>query len=262
MLLVGVSRGRGGTIPRNMSRKGWLILLSVLSLLALFGLASGLRGMDFQPGRSYGGHGETLNLHLSVNEFVSQVEAVPLWQRVLLWLAILLNVWLFARFLPPEMRKRLLLTFVRITLFAWGFFYLVSHDYIHLPDLQIGTPAEINGGPAGLGEDLDRLAFHPPQLDSLKTYLISLGVVILLAAGAWRMSRAWSVWRPLKPPEESLDEIARIARTSLDGLSAGGDWEDLIVQAYARMAEAVDAGRKLRRAEAMTPACRAIPSTG
>jgi len=236
-----------------MSKKGWLILLSVLSLLALFALASGLRGLDFQPGRSYGGGGETLTLPFSVNDLANQVESVPLWQRVVLSLALLLNVWLFARFLPPEMRKRLLLTFVRITLFAWGFFYLVSHNYIRFPDLQIGNPAQVDGGLPGQAGDLDRLVFHPPQLASWTTYLISLAVVLLLIAAAWRASRAWTARRPFNVTEGSLEEIGRIARSSLDDLSAGGDWEDLIVQAYARMAEAVDARRRLRRSEAMTP---------
>jgi hypothetical protein len=236
-----------------MSKRSWLILTSALSLLALFALASGLRNLDFQPGHSFGGQAESLNLHLSVNQLVTQIESVPLWKRVLAWAFLVFNVWLIARVLPPEMRKRLLLAFIRITLFAWGLFYLVSHDYIQIPDLHIGDPGQaFRNVPAG-GADNGVPVFQPPQLASWTSFLVSLAVVAVLLALGWGVARAWPRRRTRDQRAASLDEIGRIARSSLDGLSAGGDWQDLILQSYARMAEAVGARPRLKREDAMTP---------
>jgi hypothetical protein len=51
-----------------------------------------------------------------------------------------------------------------------------------------------------------------------------------------------------------LDDLALIAQSSLDDLAAGYDWDDVIVNCYARMSEAVSRRRGLVRKEAMTPA--------
>lgn len=236
-----------------MNKRSWLILFSAASLLALFALASGLRGLDFEPGRSFGGQGESPNLHLSINQLVTQIESVPLWKRVFAWAILLFNVWLIARVLPPEMRKRLLLAMIRITLFAWGLFYLVAHDYIQFPDLQIGDPGQaFRNVPAG-GADNGAPMFQAPQLAPALTFLISLGVVAAVLALGWGLILAWPRPRARDGRAASLDEIGRIARASLDGLSAGEDWEDLIVQSYARMSEAVGARPRWKREEAMTP---------
>lgn len=235
-----------------MNKRSWLILLSALSLAALFALASGLQSLDFQPGRSFGG-GESLHFHLPINQLVTQIESVPLWKRALAWAFLLFSVWLIARVLPPEIRKRLLLAMIRITLLAWGLFYLVSHGYIQIPDLQIGEPTvAFPSEPAG-GADNGIPVFQPPQLLPALTFAISLGVVAALLALGWGLILALP-----RPPARagraaSLDEIGRIARSSLDSLSAGGDWQDLIVQSYARMSEAVGARPRWKREEAMTP---------
>ena len=238
-----------------MNQRRRLILLSILSLLALFAMASGLRGLDFQPGRSAfreQAGGPPVNLRLSVEDIATGIESIPLWQRILFWAGLLLNVWLMGRILTPEQRRRLLLRFIRFTLLAWGLLYLIAHDYIHIPDILLGFTAQAGEALPGQGRGLDGPSFRPPQIAAWITYLISLGVVLGLLALAWFLARRLARSRA-GFSAGPLEEIGQIARSSLDGLSAGGDWENLILQSYARMAQAVAERRKLQREEAMTP---------
>jgi hypothetical protein len=96
--------------------------------------------------------------------------------------------------------------------------------------------------------------FAPPEVSPWMTYLISIVVVLALLILTWSLLRWWKrVSRP-KPIKDSLDDLAAIARSSLDDLKSGQDWDDVIIGCYARMSEAVSRNRGLFRTQAMTPA--------
>jgi hypothetical protein len=85
------------------------------------------------------------------------------------------------------------------------------------------------------------------------TYLISIAVILALLLLTWSLSRWWKrVSRP-GPVKDPLDDLAAIARSSLDDLKSGQDWDDVIIGCYARMSEAVSRKRGLFRPQAMTP---------
>ena len=85
-------------------------------------------------------------------------------------------------------------------------------------------------------------------------YLISIGVVLALLLLARSLSRWWRRLGRPRPVSGPLDDLAAIARSSLDDLQVGQDWDDVIVGCYARMSDAVSRNRGLFRAKAMTPA--------
>jgi len=61
------------------------------------------------------------------------------------------------------------------------------------------------------------------------------------------------LYRVLRPPKSQLKDLTRAARTALQDISAGRDWDDTVIQCYARMSEALDQKRGLHRQQAMTP---------
>jgi hypothetical protein len=68
----------------------------------------------------------------------------------------------------------------------------------------------------------------------------------------WLLYRGWTryAWLNTKKP---LDEIAKIARSSLNDLSSGRNSSDVIINCYLRMSDVVSDKRHLYRATAMTP---------
>ena len=50
-----------------------------------------------------------------------------------------------------------------------------------------------------------------------------------------------------------MDDLAAIARQSLDELALGAAWDDVVVESYVRMSHVVEKRRGLVRHEAMTP---------
>jgi hypothetical protein len=64
--------------------------------------------------------------------------------------------------------------------------------------------------------------------------------------------RGWRKYQASRN-EKPLDEIARIARSSLDDLTSGRNSTDVIINCYLRMSDVVSNTRQLHRDIAMTP---------
>ena len=236
-----------------MNRKHWLLLFSLVALAALVVLASGLGAVHFQPGKPFGTQSVNLtDAQTELNDVVQQIAGIPLWKQIVFWSAVALSIIFFAFLLPPEMRKRFILQAVRYALAIGIIFYLIKNRLIQLPALNLNFANQ--GQPLSLtpGLILNASKFQPPNIAPWMNYLVSLGVVLAFLVLIWIAYRFWIRFRPLQHSHQ-LDELAEITRSSLDDLASGHEWQDVIIQSYARMSEVVTATRGLNRADAMTP---------
>jgi hypothetical protein len=92
------------------------------------------------------------------------------------------------------------------------------------------------------------------------TYVVSLIVLWLALLGAFLIYRAWR--RHSSRRLTTVDDIAGIARESLADLAEGRRWNDVVIQVYARMNDAVWLDRGLHRASSATPREFAARLTG
>jgi hypothetical protein len=231
-----------------MNKKRWLLFFGVMALAAIAALASSLHDVHFEPGRGLASPSLTSSPILPGN--VLSVSQTPLWKIILLWAIFTANLILFFYLLPPELRKRILRQAVRFSLTALILLIAFQNHILQWPSLG-GRSANFGNVPAmGLDGGAERSAFHPPEMSSWMSYLISLATMVLLlilARGGYR----W--WLHAQGRGSSLSRIAEITRSSLGELSSGKDWGDVIIRSYAQMSEAVSSRRGLARPAAMTP---------
>ena len=249
---------QGGRIPFTImrtffQRKPGTVILSIIALTALTFLAIGLKDLVFRPTLQFRQkEGEQLQFS-AMEEMVNQIVAVPFQKHLIIWGALFLMAVLIGVLLSPKLRRQLLRTFLRIALIALILTYLLQHEKLPslLENLNFTPQASENSDNADLPEPP---VFQPPQISSLLSYVLSLGVALLCVGLAVAVSRWWAGQK--RPPLGglSLDDIALITRSSLDDISRGQDWEDVIINCYARMSQAAAAKRGLRRHESMTPA--------
>jgi hypothetical protein len=112
--------------------------------------------------------------------------------------------------------------------------------------------AAVEGIPQAGGESAT-MVFTPPHVSSILLYLISLGVILLLAVIAFLISRWWLQRQRLRKASQPLEGLAKVARSSLADISSGRGWEDAIVKCYLRMSNVVAAQRGLIRRMDLTP---------
>jgi len=228
--------------------KRWVLLLAVLALVALTVLAISLNEVPFREGQRFG-QKEAADVQFSVEQVAQVWAEIPFWKQLVVWILVALLVILLGLLLSPEMRKRMFLMFFRMAFTVWAVFFLLRNYGDRLFGFQ--TPAA--GGPAP-GDDsvLPMPVFEPPQVSPVFSYLISFAFALIWLVVIWGLYRGWKKYVLLNT-KKPLDEIARIARSSLDDLSSGRNSSDVIINCYLRMSDVVSNKRQLQREIAMTP---------
>jgi len=236
---------------RRLFAQKWVILaLSLVAMTMMILLATGLHDVQFEPGRSLLPD-ESKGFETQIETVVQDIAEVPIWKQAIFWILLVSMVVLVASMLSPEMRKWLFRTIIGTVSTVLMIFYLAKEGTFSLFNLA----ADLGGDSAAASEDLPPITpFSAPDVPTWATYLISIGVILVLLYLGWRLSRWWKGLSRPRPASGSLDDLAAIARSSLDDLESGRDWDDVIVGCYARMSEAVSRKRGLFRVQAMTPA--------
>lgn len=215
-------------------------------------LAAGLSDVRFAPVQPVSLWGESTspvekNIHLITKNIVE----IPFWQQALVMILILIIFAISIMILPGDVRKRLLRALLSAVLIAIAFFYYIeNYEELGSPlSLDIAAPFS---DPDTTGEiSISPEDYEPKPPSPILIYFISVILLLILAGITWRLLRPWLLQRG--ESTLPLNDIASIARISLDDLSDGQQWEDVIVRAYLQMSEIARDRRGIQRQQAMTP---------
>lgn len=245
---------RNGKIPLSIMRslfenKRLILVLAALALVALTVLALSLNEVPFRQAQRFG-RSETEGARINPQEVINAWVEVPWWQQVGIWILLLVLVILVGYMLSPELRKLLIRRFIRMALTFWGIYYILKNYRYLIPALNLPAPESVPGQ-GNNGTSVDSAVFVPSQISPAFSYLISFAFALLLLVTIWAIYRGWQKYIALA--NKPLNEIARIARSSLHDLSSGRDSSDVIINCYLRMSDVVSNKRQLHRSVAMTP---------
>lgn len=232
-------------------KKSWLLLLASVALGAITILASGLGQLSFRPGQILG-QAEGQQVELPLAEIARDLVEIPFWKQLLAWGILLLFVLLIGLLLSPEMRRWLIQTFLRVMTTALVIF-LIAKRFSDLSQEQelLGIPPAAGVGAPPEPQPLP--IFHPPHPSPIFILLASLTAAACFGVVLWWGQRWWQRRQAALALRKPVEELADIARASLDKLSAGGAWDDVIMESYVRMSDVVGERRGLFRHQAMTP---------
>ena len=225
--------------------KIWIILLALIALVGLDVLASGLSSMQFDQPTNSGG----LETIFNFSELVKTEEDVTTlnWVRYLVPVAIVIIFLLFLGPIKPQTSNDLikqLLKFAVFTFVAMLFMGRIGQNNPFLTGAESTTTA--SSSQSGLE------SFTPPTpSENFEFWITALIIVVVGTAAIFLVNRL--IDRFIQP-KNSLDEIANIARSTLQELSAENISDNAIIQCYVRMNAAVNEWKGITRKEEMTPA--------
>jgi uncharacterized protein DUF4129 len=174
---------------------------------------------------------------------------IPIWQQLIVWTLLALLVVLIALLLSPEMRKRFFLLLIRVGFTVWAIYFLFKN----YGDQLFGFNLQRAEGQPPDGESVVPMpVFEAPQVSPAFSYLISFVFALILLVVFWFLYRGLQRYSA-RNKTGPLDEIAKIARSSLHDLSSGRNSSDVIINCYLRMSDVVSSKRQLQRGIAMTP---------
>ena len=227
--------------------KRLILLLAALALGALTVLAISLNQLPFREAQHFGRKEAEQSQIAATN--IGQIWAdVPIWKQLIVWVLASLLVVLIGLLLSRELRKRLFIIFIRVVATFWAIYFLVKNYGDRLFGLN---PQELANAQDSNASNAPIPVFEPPRVSPAFSYVISFAFALLWLAVIWGLYRGWK--RYLFLTKKPLDEIAKIARSSLDDLSSGRNSSDVIINCYLRMSDVVSDKRRLYRAAAMTP---------
>lgn len=231
-------------------RKLGIILLAALALGALTMLAISLDQVSFNEAQRFGQTDVAESPPVTFTDVTDAWGEIPLWKQFVVWSLVALMVVLVSLLLSPELRKRMFILAIRAAFITYGVYFLLKNYGQQIFGLQnMGNGA---GGPGEDGNVQPMPTFQPPEISPMLSYLVSFGFALLWIAVIWGLYKGWKKYVALNT-KKPLDEIGRIARSSLDDLSSGRDSSDVIIKCYLRMSDVVADKRQLRREIAMTP---------
>jgi hypothetical protein len=232
-----------------MQNKVWILVACAVVVAAVLLLAPTLADLRFDPARPL-----TRAPGMGISAILPDLridESTSVWEILSYWFAIVIPIVLAVLLLPPELRKRVLQHVIRFAMLMLALVLALRYRLIHLPTIDAGG---LDSGPTGfqtLAGPAESDVFRPPMVPPWMTYMISLLLVALLALGFCSAYRFWE--RTRRRRSSALETIAVAARLSLDDLAAGRKWGDVVLEAYARMTDAVRLTRGMHRDAAWTP---------
>ncbi len=192
-----------------LARRNVFLLFSVLAILAVALLASGLGGVTFAEPRPFN-RAEFENISFSVAALVNDLAAIPRWKQMLFWVGVYLLVLVATSILSPELRKKLLRLTAQFAVLSIAILYLVQNgERFGFMDLESLETQGASPAPPVL--DLEPPVFIAPEIPPALTYLVSVALVLAGIALAWIVGRHFSFRRPLPVKDLPLEEIAAAA---------------------------------------------------
>ena len=220
-------------------------MLAGFGVVVLVLLAASLTNLELKPAQSFfsneSGQSDSL---FGFGEVVDNVKTMTVGEVALLVGGLLVLFALVLAMLSPEARKRLIKMVLRIGLTAWVILWALDR---FRPDGSFEIESQAAAAEGVPPVIVTPPPYTPPVIPSWVIYAVSLLIVLIFAGvGFW-------LYRILRPPKNQFRNLARAARTALKEISAGHDWDDTVIQCYARMSEAVSQQRGLHRQQSMTP---------
>ena len=230
-------------------KKVWVILLAAIALGSLTVLAVSLDEISFSEAERFRPAEATPLPPIPDETLVDAWGDIPIWKQILVWSLLSLMAVLVGLLLSPELRKRVFLLLIRAGFTVFALYYLFMNYGETLFGFQQFDGA---GEDPALANAPPMPEFQPPEVSPLLSYAVSFACALIWVAILWGMYLGWKRYNAMNS-KKPLEEIARIARSSLNDLTSGRDSSDVIINCYLRMSDVVADRRKLQREAAMTP---------
>ncbi len=230
-----------------LQNKIFVILLALVGIIALGTLASGIREMEFREPDPFYFEWPTSS-GSSFQTIIQQMEAIPIEQVIMFWALVIIFTVLIIFLINPRYRWKILMAVIRTAIIfialTWALKAIARNVAMSLfAATAITQNAKLNLDNGGLP------AYTPPADIPWVSYFISLTIALGI------IFLGWWFWNLGTRPYSRVirQNIADIARQTLDDIAEGRDFGDTVTACYVRMNDAVNVRRGLQRQEGMTP---------
>jgi hypothetical protein len=217
----------------------------ILTILIVIFLASGISGVEFQPGT-------LMALDRGQNELKIPVLPkipTPFFEYLLMfimWVMLPLSVVFFIKY--PEIRQRTLKGLSYFILYGLCLFLLARKNQEHSPDLLETEQELVDTAIIETQREAAEFISSVGEADQSLNLIIDITIFILIGLLIWYVYRRFFY----EPPVTS-DQIKGEAEDAINQIESGVDLRNVIIRCYADMSQILIDRRGIQRNQAMTP---------
>jgi hypothetical protein len=240
-----------GKIPSPMkqwfTRKSFPLVVGIFSIVLLIFLISGLDSLEFRKGVKFTYVEANNSGELRAPEPPDMQWAVIITVVVIAILTILTLI-----VASPKQRRILLIILLAMVLVFLGIMWWISiaepsEDSVQPTRTMLQTPASFPEPKIPIGTEQPAEIYTPPKISSWISIGITFTILLLAVLFGWVFLR--NRWRD----DVSLEALAGIAEQAVSDLESGKDYDDVVINCYAKMVKAVNKQRGIRRSGNLTP---------
>lgn len=234
-------------------------VIGIASVVALITLAAGLPNIDFQQGRAITIQEKGWVFRpIQINFYPTLLASICL-SSMLLSVPALIILLIFSSEARKLFKKYFRIVVLWLVIIVGLRFYALfsSGDEViyELSSSPPATPEVFNPLSLGGAETEDMAEYTPPEVSSWLGFVIGFTSILLIGVISYLF------WEKHRSRE---DDLGTITLKAIRDISSGKQWEDAVIECYAKMSAAVSHRRQLDRELAMTPSefSRMLVSTG
>jgi hypothetical protein len=224
----------------------WVLLISVVAVVATILVAASLGDVSFSPGYALLRRGEAeLGLFSQLglapeNTFLDRL-IVVLYAFGLLMVPVSILLIIISR-----QARKWMVRILGIAIWIAAIYLVMRSRPEFLPEMQLETQSAL------ASDDARYLSLDFPADPPWWTaWVMAIGLALFVSAVL--VVTGWLIWRSRLKPSDSLEQLAREAQGALDALKGGAELRDTVMRCYFEMSRVVSEERGIRRERAMTP---------
>ncbi len=214
-----------------------------LAILIVIFLASGISGMEFQPGTIAEREAPPIEFRP-----LAQSNATPLWPTILIILisvTLSISIVIFIKY--PEVRRRTYLGLVYFLIFGFVLFATRGKSE-EAAELSSGEEEILDTAIIQTQREAAEFISAVGDIDPTLNLILDIAIVLLVGLLAFFIYR-----RFFKNPLSASEQLKADAEEALSEIQLGEDLRNIIIRCYTEMSQVLNEQRGIQRQQAMTP---------
>jgi hypothetical protein len=231
--------------PMPREKKFFATGLLVLTILIVIFLASGITGVEFQPGTNLASTSDEID----PVPFQFPDLSTPLWYYMLMcaiWVILPVSVILFIKY--PDVRKKTLQGLVYVIIYGFILFLLSRKTQDDSPEIAEIENELINTTIIDTQREAAEFISSVAEVDPNLRIILDIILLILLGLLLWFIYRRF-IYQSATTTDQIKVEIER----AINGIESGADLGNIIIKCYAEMSQILKDRRGIEREISMTP---------
>ena len=226
-------------------KKYLAIGLLLLTIILVIFLASGISGVEFQPGTLLAKEGTDSD----PVPFIFPAFSTPIWYYLLMctiWVILPVSVFLFIKF--PEVRKRTRQYLVYVALYGLILFLLTRKTQDDSLETEEIENELIDRTIIDTQREAAQFISSVTETDQNLSFVLDILLLVLISLLLWYLLRRFFL-----SPHSTTDRIKSEVVSAINEIKSGADLHNVIIRCYADLCQILIDSRGIQRQLGMTP---------